>query len=74
MRDAGFDANTRTRGKSHGLDLSPHPNLQQLLLNLFLRLDDLILDGVAHKLTHRVNFQLAHDIGAMRLGGFHADS
>src|SRR5262249_43489962 len=39
-----------------------------------LGLDDLITYRVSHELADAVNFELTHDIGAMRLRGLHADS
>jgi hypothetical protein len=36
--------------------------------------DDLIADCVPYELADRVDFQLAHDVGAVRLGGLYADA
>ena len=38
-----------------------------------LRLDHLVADCVAHELADRVQVELAHQVGAMRLGGLDAD-
>ena len=36
--------------------------------------DDVISDRVAHQLRNRVAIELPHDVGAVRLGGFHAQT
>ena len=38
-----------------------------------LYFDDLILHGVPDQLADGVQFQLSHDVGAVRLGSLHAD-
>src|SRR5215469_10059025 len=35
---------------------------------------NLILNRISHQFAHRVNFELAHDVGAMCFCGLHADS
>jgi len=37
-------------------------------------LDDLVADRIPHQFADRVNFQLSHDIGPVRLRCFDADS
>jgi hypothetical protein len=36
--------------------------------------DNLVADGVKNQFADGVQFELAHDVGAMGLGGFHADA
>src|SRR5208337_2148643 len=41
--------------------------------NVRLRGDDAVTNGVSHEFTDGVAFETPHDVGAMGLGGFHAE-
>ena len=49
-------------------------NAQEEAEPIRLCLYNLVTDGVPHKLAYRMDFQLAHNIGSVRLGGLDADS
>src|SRR5258708_16341961 len=38
------------------------------------RLDDLVANRVTHEIADRIQAQLAHDVGAVRFDGLHADA
>ena len=69
----GLERTTLRPGKERALIL-PFLNVGEETGPIRLRLDDLVADRVPHELAHRMDLQLAHNIGSVGLRGLDADS